>query len=306
MQLLHMTLCMVDSHSKSIIISSSSDLSLYHNKVKLVIMLNDVYNERASEPLIQHDDRKIDKIYPKVLTPTEEVEKPQFNWILTHTIVNIITCFGVNFGLAFLSYRGQPSANLLDFPSPMLGGFFITIIVQSFVNWTSTGYLMTMEVLNGKIAPIAPFCLPFWPDDKNSDSIWWYDICDLAAPNLNPRIDITGHLGGGARGESDGGSGWVERSSSSHRGFCIRLFDTLMRSTWWMMYSTLIGGSIFTLLVFVLWGNDDYNKFLYQSEFMIAILGSFLSVLTVPVWGLLVLATMGARCNPDNVRSICP
>ena len=73
-------------------------------------------------------------------------------------------CFGINFGVAVLVFRGQPPPILFEFPIPLAGNFGVIIAVEVLLNYIISGSLQTLDVLKGVCPPIKPSALgPLWP-----------------------------------------------------------------------------------------------------------------------------------------------
>jgi hypothetical protein len=73
-------------------------------------------------------------------------------------------CFGINFGVAVLVFRGQPPPTLFEFPLPLAGNFGIIIAVEVLLNCIISGSLQTLDVLKGICPPIKPSALgSLWP-----------------------------------------------------------------------------------------------------------------------------------------------
>jgi hypothetical protein len=73
-------------------------------------------------------------------------------------------CFGINFGVAVLVFRGQPPPYLFEFPLPLAGNFGIIIAVEVLLNYIISGSLQTLDVLNGICPPIKASAMgSFWP-----------------------------------------------------------------------------------------------------------------------------------------------
>ncbi len=77
-------------------------------------------------------------------------------------------CFGINFGVAVLVFRGQPPPILFEFPIPLAGNFGIIIAVEVLLNYIISGSLQTLDVLNGICPPIKASALgSFWPKQNS-------------------------------------------------------------------------------------------------------------------------------------------
>jgi hypothetical protein len=73
-------------------------------------------------------------------------------------------CFGINFGVAVLVFRGQPSPILFEFPIPLAGNFGVIIAVEVLLNYVISGSLQTLDVLKGVCPPLKVSAIrSFWP-----------------------------------------------------------------------------------------------------------------------------------------------
>ena len=61
------------------------------------------------------------KSYKRCLAPTNHWTIEQKLWILKQTVVSVILCFGINFGITTLTFRGGPDPTMWKFPQPMAG-----------------------------------------------------------------------------------------------------------------------------------------------------------------------------------------
>ena len=73
-------------------------------------------------------------------------------------------CFGINFGVAVLVFKGQPPPILFEFPIPLAGNFGIIIAVEVLLNYIISGSLQTLDVLKGVVPPLKASALgSMWP-----------------------------------------------------------------------------------------------------------------------------------------------
>lgn len=77
-------------------------------------------------------------------------------------------CFGINFGVAVLVFRGQPPPILFEFPIPLAGNFGIIIAVEVLLNYIISGSLQTLDVLKGVCPPLKASALGvLWPKSNS-------------------------------------------------------------------------------------------------------------------------------------------
>jgi hypothetical protein len=77
-------------------------------------------------------------------------------------------CFGINFGVAVLVFRGQPPPILFEFPLPLAGNFGIIIAVEVLLNYIISGSLQTLDVLNGICPPLKASAMgTLWPKQNS-------------------------------------------------------------------------------------------------------------------------------------------
>ena len=152
----------------------------------------------------------------------------------------------------------------------MVGSFAVTIGFETTINYILGGILMTKEIVSGDIAPLDPKCVWFWPADKTSYKIWWLDIGELGAPSLG-------------------------RVVTTPRSCCSRFTNSLVRAGPWILLAMAVCLPSFLLLTYLLWGNGSYDRFPYHPEFVIAILGSFIAIVTQPLFALNALGNVGSK-----------
>ena len=133
-------------------------------------------HEESVSPLLGQRNEK----FKLVLPTTKVVTTTQIQWVVMHTIISLLICFGVNFGLSAIAFYGHPTPTLWDWPTPMAGNYAVTIGLEVTLNWFINGWTMSLDVLGGKVAPISPEALYYWPKSE-----YWLnviDICELTLP----------------------------------------------------------------------------------------------------------------------------
>jgi hypothetical protein len=199
--------------------------------------------------------------FAKCLEPTEEVTSAQAIWVTTHTIIASILCFGVNFAVCVLTFKGKDDPKMWDFPTPIWGTYAITIFLEITLNYFINGYLFTLDVKNGKVAPLLPSAIWWYPESDYWR--WWLDLGGLCLP-------------------------MTSRNSS----FCWQVFYMHLRSLVWMGYAflVLLPGSI--AITYALYGEDNYNDF-PQPQILVGLFGVLLALFTIPIWALMSLVQVG-------------
>ena len=236
----------------------------------------DSFEDMASfSPLLNRNDienRPEHAWYNKCLPPTDELTGNQWAWIFKHTLICSLVCFGVNFALCTLSFYKKDDPTLFDFPTPVAGTYAITVFIEITLNWFINGILMSLEVLQGKVAPLSPNAVSWWPKD-NENLLWYCNIADIVLPSASPQREP--------------------------RSLLWRIYCSHLRSLPWMAVIALTYLPIFTVVTWVLYGMDDYNDF-PQPEFLVAIFGFFLAAITMPFWGIITLAYIGSHLLEDR------
>jgi hypothetical protein len=200
----------------------------------------------------------------KCLEPTDGITTKQYLWLLKHTALCSIICCGVNFAISYISFHGEEDPTLWFFPTPISGSFAVTIGIELTLNWLINCPLMTLEVMKGQIAPIDPRSLPWWPTAPSHR--WWLNGSDLVImPENNPTLT-----------------------------FSQRLKLHCTRGLPWGLLSFLLTWPLAVAVCWFIWGNDGYNDYPLP-EILIAIFGVLLVLVTLPFWGLMILADLGGR-----------
>ena len=204
----------------------------------------------------------------KCLAPTKELTNDQIIWLIKHTVLCSIACCGINFGISYLSFHGEDSPTLWYFPTPISGSFAVTLGLEITLNWIINPILMTSEVINGQVAPIDPVNFSWWPRSKSI--LWWLNGSELVIPN---------------------------EDSTSNDSFCKRLNSHLTRAIPWSVSAFFLTWPLSVFICWIVWGNNGYNDYPLP-ELLIGIYGIFLVLVTLPFWGLMILADLGSRiCN---------
>ncbi len=94
-------------------------------------------------------------MFSKVKPATDSFTLRQFLYVfLLQGLGASAVCFGINFGVAVLVFRGQPSPILFEFPIPLAGNFGVIIAVEVLLNYIISGSLQTLDVLKGICPPL--------------------------------------------------------------------------------------------------------------------------------------------------------
>ena len=195
-----------------------------------------------------------------------------FYFIIFGTIIPTAVCFAVNFGVACAVFMGKPSPTLWSFPIPIAGNYFAIIAVQTIINFPLAGSLVQFDILNGLSVSLLPAFWPSFPDLEDSNFLGWF----LQPPELliAPRDDVDKPLS-------------------------KRLIDTFKRIGFWIVICFTVLWPLFTGITYAIWGDSNYNSF-PQPEYMSAVLGGLLALLTCPMWAILVKISMGKRIHEER------
>jgi preprotein translocase subunit SecE len=226
---------------------------------------DDHYDPSGKDPLLPtFNDNKRIRLSEKCLEPTSEWTSSQIRFVILQTVLTSIICFGVNFGLATLAMYGNEPPTLFQFPVPMTGNYAITIGLETTLNWFISGSLMTLDVVNGKVAPIDPQCIWFWPK-TGSRTEWMLNLGEIVAPMYTNTSTCT------------------KVNIHSHRllPWILGLYLTL--------FPVCVGISYFC------WGLDGYKVFPWQGEIITGVLGVIIAVITIPFWAMIALGSIGSR-----------
>jgi hypothetical protein len=104
-------------------------------------------------------------MFSKVKPATDSFTLRQFLYVfLLQGLGASAVCFGINFGVAVLVFRGQPSPILFEFPIPLAGNFGVIIAVEVLLNYIISGSLQTLDVLKGICPPLKASAIgSCWP-----------------------------------------------------------------------------------------------------------------------------------------------
>ena len=183
----------------------------------------------------------------------------QIIWIVVQGLGAGGICFGVIYGIGIAVYSKNPPPTLWYFPIPIAGDFGVMCILLTLANFFICGILQTFDVLQGLVEPLDPAVIFFWPS-SDSQLLWWTNTTDLLI---------------------------------SEQNFSQRFVWTLTRSIPWMLYTFAVLWPLFTGFSYYIWGNNNYNSF-PQPQFMSATFGGSAAIITVPVWAVLTLGSMGS------------
>jgi hypothetical protein len=239
-------------------------------------------NQNAFDPLIRNDDKEggENAWYEKCQVPTDRITSEQWYWIMKHTVVSSMVCFGVNFALCTLSFYNKDDPTMWDFPTTVAGAFALTVVIETTLNWFINGVVMTLEVKHGKVPPLNPRALWWWP--KSENMLWYCNISDLVIPRSRELHSLIS-----------------PEKNKKPPSFLWRFYCTHLRSLPWMAYTGLTLLPLFTFVTWLLYGDDNYNDF-PQPEILDSIFGVLLALMTIPIWAVMTLAYVGSRLLEDK------
>ncbi len=153
------------------------------------------------------------------------------------------------------------------------------------MSWLINGIVMTLEIRDGKIPPLDPSCVPWWPKEGLSSSaiVYYSNMTELILPPSRVEIKLN--------------SSSTDKPAWS--AFFSRLFYSQLRSAPWMVLIGLTLLPVFTVITFALYGLDEYNGF-PQPEILVGIFGVLIVLLTAPFWTINTLAYVGYRLLDDK------
>ena len=122
-------------------------------------MAGQLENRRLSHPEVPS------ALFSKCKTVTDAFTLRQLLYvILLQGVGASAVCFGINFGIAVLVFRGQPPPILFEFPIPLAGNFGVIIAVEVLLNYIISGSLQTLDVLKGVCPPLKASAIgALWP-----------------------------------------------------------------------------------------------------------------------------------------------
>ncbi len=220
----------------------------------------------------------------KCRVPTHSITTSQVGWICKHTLGSAAICFGVNFAIVTLAFSGKGNVKLFEFPSTLAGAYALTMLIEISANWLITGIIMTLEVKTGKVAPLDPSCVPWWPKHRLSEG-WWFvqflNMTDLVIPAPSPIYTIV-----------------ADQDNLDRVAGCgvkmQRLVEIQLRSAPWIVGNALTLLPMFTAITFALFGTDGYNDF-PQPQILVGLFGALISLFTLPFWAINTLSYVGYR-----------
>lgn len=210
-----------------------------------------------------------DRWWKKALEPTSTFTSAQINWILIQSIVSSAICFGVNFALCTSAFYGKPDPIFFEFPESLVTSYALTVVLEITLNWFISCSVMSIEVLQGKVAPLSPTAVFWWPKEEGSTFKWFLDTTALVIQTDPPT------------------SKWQ------------RLWNHIKRGIPWHIYSFAISFPLFCGLTYVFCGNRGYNDFPIP-EYLVGMFGVLLVITTGPIWAVMTLTTIGERMIKDN------
>ena len=231
--------------------------------------LTDEFVTRQSMGVSQRVEKK-SRLNAKCLVPTNEWSWYQISWVVLQTLITSTTVFGINFGLTLLSFTGK-EVSLFQFPIPMTGTYAIAIMATTFANWFISGSLMSLDVINGRVAPLDPKCLYYWP---TVESYWrkFTQISEFVCPS-------------------------AENLSARRRIY----FHALKVLPWIIMLLVTLF-PILIIISFCVWGNNGYHIFNLQPEIITGVSAVFSVLITIPIWAIFALANVGERYAAEHAE----
>jgi hypothetical protein len=210
------------------------------------------------------------KWWSECLEKTDAVTSDQLLWVLKHTLICAILCFGVDFAIGYMIYAGGAKKVLFGFPDSLMNNIMLCTNLVLTLIWYFDGTMMCHDILAGKIAPLSSAHLAWWPA-KTSKLYWWFGITDLVVkPNTLPHVSL-----------------------------CKRIYWAHIRSTPRIILATIILVPPIIGTSYGIWGNKDYTA-PFLPELILAVYGSLLAVVTVPAWALMTLADIGDRIDDEK------
>lgn len=210
----------------------------------------------------------------KCLLPTNRITREQYLWLIKHTIVCSIVCAGVNFAISYLSFHGEENPTLWYFPTPISGSLAVTLGLELSLNWLINCPLMTLEVINGKVSPLIAKDMWWWPTSPKYR--WWLNGSELVI-NSTQIVPVS----------------------------CLKRFRIhSTRAIPWGIFSFFLTWPLSVFICWIIWGNDHYNDYPLP-EILISVYGVILVWVTIPFWGLMILADLGERLSSplmDNLQ----
>jgi hypothetical protein len=153
---------------------------------------------------------------------------------------------------------------------------------------------MTNEIIQGKVAPLHPDCVPWWPDNE-SQWRWWLNNSDLViCPTV--KTTVTEHV----TVNMDAIHGYEDKHEHKHAAvesepsIWLRLQWVCKRSCLWQVYQFILVWPLIVFVSWLIWGGNGYNDYPVPQ-----ILNGVCSVLgvivTMPVWAVICLTDIGDR-----------
>ncbi len=119
------------------------------------------------------------KWYSKVLEPTNSLTSAQIAWIVAHTYMWMLICFGESFALGYMVFAGRSAPVVFGISDALITQCGLVVLVSVKLNWIFTCSFLSLDVLNGKVAPLSSSSLKWFPA-KTSKWHWWFDLSEVA------------------------------------------------------------------------------------------------------------------------------
>lgn len=209
-----------------------------------------------------------------------KAKAPVAEWTVCHTahivllgcLLPAAICGGANYGVAYGIFAGEEPPTMWNFPIPIAGNLFAIILIQTFANYTISGCIQLLDVLNGIVPPLEPGVIPWWPK-ATSMYYWWLQPSEIL---LSPREEQGKHV-------------------------LERFVDSVIRAGMWMLLAELLFWAPATLITWGIYGNTNYNDN-PQPQWISALLGCVLALVFMPFWQLSCYVTLGQR-HRDEMRA---
>jgi hypothetical protein len=208
------------------------------------------------------------EIWQKKCLPLSPWTHSHTIWLIKHSFLCSLISAGINFSVCILTFKGEDDPTLWYFPTPIAGSLAVTLGLELGLNWIINNSVMTGDVIHGKIAAIQPIQFQKWWPKSDHFLRWWLNGSELViSPNCIPSLS-----------------------------FFQRIMNHTYRAFPWGIFAFIITWPISVFICWIFWGNNGYNDFPLPQA-IIAVYGMFLALVTVPLWGVMILADLGERLS---------